>query len=546
MSSQERWFVVLKFLNGPLSFQGDMPLRGPVIRLGANPGPGGLRLEGYRGLDDRQAVITAYDGGTVSVAPVGPNQVRMAPHEHVDWSEVQPIRGPVYLSDGCALHFGPPGRGATAVFVECRRLGAWEQGVILSDASQLEPEVRPTEVKELDAGRRFPWWVIPIALSILVSFVSALAGMLFVFLQRDVEQLGPVDEGQEDFGCRGTEACDELFSEKVDTKLYDGVKQAYHAFVMRPNLEAANWKELEDDKKWDTALMNWVNRAEQLHGKGWTFWVQLDNARSDYAVVVSELRKAGLPDVLAAIPFQESRYKSQAKDPILCAYGYWQFQPEVAKRAGISVANCRFKGSDTLWTPQRLAPPINVLKNAEYVSNERCQIESCASDDRSNLRESTAGAIKLLGEAFQDPDLRASGAVTQITIASHNAGYDNSPYQDGRKNVYNMKHAYANYRSAAGVDRAPGFIGANITCTQPGQAKNFNDRCGGHLGSVTQHYVPYVIAQHLLAVCYYGSNYARDFEVFKDYQEYVGGNGYCTDIRVPTREQVDAKRKGAK
>ena len=62
MSSQERWFVVMKFQNGALAYQGDMALRGPVIRLGANPGPGGLKLEGYRGLDDRQAVLTAYDG----------------------------------------------------------------------------------------------------------------------------------------------------------------------------------------------------------------------------------------------------------------------------------------------------------------------------------------------------------------------------------------------------------------------------------------------------------------------------------------------------
>lgn len=544
MSSQERWFVVLKFLNGPLSFQGETPHRGPVIRLGANPGPGGLKLEGYRGLDDRQAVITAYDGGTASVAPVGPNQVRMAPHEHVDWSEVQPIRGPVFLSNGCALHFGPPGRGATAVFVECRRLGAWEQGAILSDASQLEPDVQPTEVKELDATKRFPWWVIPIAFAILMSFTTALAGMLFVFLQRDVDRLGPVDEGQEDFGCRGTAGCDEVFEQKVDTTLYAGVEQAFNEFVMKPNIAAAEWKELENTEKWDKTLMEWVTRSEQLHGRGWTFWRQLDGAREDYAAVLKELRAAGLPDVLAAIPFQESRYKSQAKDTILCAYGYWQFQPEVAKRAGIEVRDCKFRGVPTLWTPQRLAPPINVMKNAEYVENGVCQIQSCAVDERSDLRRATLGAIKLLAEAYNDPELRYSGAVTQITIASHNAGYNNAPYQDGRVNVYNMLHAYRAYAKENNVDRAPDFIGRNITCTQKGQATSFNDRCGGKLGSVTQHYVPYVIAQHLLAVCYYGTNYADEFTVFDDYRPFVRGNGYCTGIRVPTKEQVAAQGKG--
>ena len=166
------------------------------------------------------------------------------------------------------------------------------------------------------------------------------------------------------------------------------------------------------------------------------------------------------------------------------------------------------------------------------------------SDERSDLRKSTEGAVKLLGEAFNDKELRASGAVTQITIASHNAGYDNSPYQDGRKNIYNMLHAYRQYRQVQNVDRAPDFIGRNITCVQKGQATGFNDRCGGYLGSVTQHYVPYVIAQHFLAVCYYGANYADKYNAFDQYREFVRGSGYCTEIRVPTREQVQQHGSG--
>jgi hypothetical protein len=538
--SQERWFVVLRFQNGPLSFQGEMPLRGPVIRMGANPGPGGLRLEGYRGLDDRQAVITAYDGGTASVAPVGTNQVRMAPHEHVDWNEIQPIRGPVFLSNGCALHFGPPGRGATALFLECKRLGAWEQGAILSDASQLSPDVQPTEVRQLDAAKRFPWWIIPGALSILMLFVSALGGLLFIFLQKDVDRLGPVDEGKDTYDY------EESYTEKVNVELYKGVQQAFNEFVMKPNAAAANWKELEDPEKWDKNLMEWVTRSEQLHGKGWAFWRQLDDAREDYAAVLAELRKAGLPDVLAAIPFQESRYHSTANDTILCARGYWQFQPEVAKRAGVEVRDCKFRGLTTLWSPTKLAPPIGVLKNAEYVENGSCRITSCAVDERTDLRRSTLGAIKLLGEAFNDDELKYSGALTQIVIASHNAGYNDAPYHDGHPNAYNMLMAYRAYRAAANVDRAPDFIGRNITCVAKGQAQGFSDRCGGYLGSVTQHYVPYVIAQHLLAVCYYGANYADEFTVFDTYRSFVRGTGYCTDIRVPTKEQVAAQGKPAR
>ena len=51
MSQQQRWDVVLKALNGPQAVIGDQTCRGPVVRLGANPGPGGFKLTGYRGVD---------------------------------------------------------------------------------------------------------------------------------------------------------------------------------------------------------------------------------------------------------------------------------------------------------------------------------------------------------------------------------------------------------------------------------------------------------------------------------------------------------------
>ena len=123
--SQERWDVLVRFVDGPLSFQGVVTARGPVVRIGANPGPGGLKTEGYRGLDDRHAVITCYDGGAVSIAPVGGNPVRVGPHEFVQWGELQPIQKPVHLSEGNAVHIGPLERGATFVFQEAQRLGGW-------------------------------------------------------------------------------------------------------------------------------------------------------------------------------------------------------------------------------------------------------------------------------------------------------------------------------------------------------------------------------------------------------------------------------------
>jgi hypothetical protein len=538
--SQERWDIVLRFLDGPLSLGEPVVMQGPVVRIGADPGPDGLRLEGYRGVDVRQATITTY-GGQPQIGPVGQAQVRVAPHEHVDWAEIQPIRGFVHLSTGSAFHLGPPGRGATALLMECRRLGVWEQRAILSDASQVDPVATPTEVREVDARSRFPWWLVPGFLAVLMTFFGGVGLLLFLYLQAGVDQLGPVDEGLEDYGCRGAAACDQILAEKVDAQLYEGVEGAFYDFLMKANVEAAGWSELEKSEKWDKSLMQWVVRAEALHGRGWAFWRQLDNARGSYATVVGELRRAGLPDVFAAIPFQESRYNGKAFDTMLCANGWWQFQPEVAKRAGMTIRDCKFKDNGALWSPTALAPPINVMKRAEYVMNGKCRISSCAVDERTDLRLSTRGAVQLLKEAYDDKELRYSGSLVQMVIASHNAGYNNEPYQ-GKVNTYNVLHAYRRYVADAKVERAPDFIGRNITCTAAGQAKDHLDRCGGALGNVTQKYVPYVIAQHLLAVCYYGTNYADD-EAFAPYRQYVRGNGYCTDIDVPSREDV-AKHAG--
>ena len=538
--SQERWDVVVRFLNGPLQFEGDIIMRGPVVRLGANPGPGGLKLEGYRGLDDRQAVITAYDGGSASIAPVGPNQVRMAPHEHVDWEEVHPLRTPTHLSSGCALHFGPPGRGATCVFVECRRLGVWEQRELLSDASQVDPQSENNDVKRIDSGGRFPWWLIPAVLAIFFAFTSALGLILFVFLQRDVDRLGPVDEGLEKYGL------DAAMSEKVNTTLLVGVEDGFKAFVMKPNIDAAGWKELETPEKWDTNLIKWITRSETLFGKSWAVWALFDRSTNEYAQALAEMRKAGLPDVLAAIPFQESGYRAAPQSPV-CAKGWWQFMPETAKRAGIEVSNCHFRGSGTPWSPTLLAPPRNAYKNADYVENNACKITTCDQDGRTDIRGSTMGAVKLLKEVYEDEELRYSGSLVQAVIASHNAGFDDSPYRNGVTSNTNVLIAYRRYRQAANVDRAPDFLGRNITCDTPEKMQGGpNDTCGGYLAKETQHYVHYIIAYQLLAACYYGKNYADDYPVFSEYREYSRANGYCKDINVPTKEEVQKRMKGGK
>ena len=54
--SQERWDVVIQFLDGPMGMQGEKVFRGPVVRMGANP----LTLMGLAGMGD--LVLTCTGG----------------------------------------------------------------------------------------------------------------------------------------------------------------------------------------------------------------------------------------------------------------------------------------------------------------------------------------------------------------------------------------------------------------------------------------------------------------------------------------------------
>lgn len=540
--SQERWDIVLRFLQGPMSYHGDVVCRGPVVRMGANPGPGGLRIEGYRGLDDRQAVITAYDGGTVAIAPVGSNQVRVAPHPNVDWGEVQPIRGPVYLDRDAAFHLGPPGRGATLQFMECRRLGVWEQKQILSEASQAEEGMRPSNVKELDAQRGVPRWFIPATVVLVLAAATALIVPLVGAWRRDIAQLGPKDDGQEYYEFV-------TLTEAVAPELQEGLNQPFADFVMLPNAQAAGWPSLANKPdEWDQRYLTYVQHSVQIHLGAWLFWSRLEQVAEEYAMVVQQMREAGLPEVFAAIPYQESRYRADVTSPA-CARGMWQLMPEVANRTELVVRNCKLRGSAGLWSPTRKSPPINVYKNAEYIdqaapmtSSSKCRINGCEVDERTDVAMSTRASVALLAEAWNDAELRASGAVVQMTILSHNAGYDDSRFDDaGRIKTTNILHGYRKHLEKTRQERAPDYYGQNILCTTP---EDESMTCGGVLHRETQHYAYSITAQHMLAVCYYAENHSQK-PAFQDWRKYTLGDGYCSRVNIPTIDQIQ-KRAGGK
>ena len=559
--------MVVKLLNGPQAALGEQVYRGPVVRIGANPGPGGVQLNNYRGLDARQCVITAYTGGTASVAPVGSNQVRLAPHPNVNWKEIDPIRGPEYLSENCAMHLGPIGRGATVQFVECRRFGTWQRGRLASEIGDLPPG---SVIQQRNAGpgqrpmamggagavpaaydaRRVgrisassaPWWFLGCLTSGVIATSVSMILVLFVFLfQRDVAELGPIEDGQEFYQQVSSDQV-----AKVRPDLLEGLQTPFYDFVMGPNIVANNGYTggLESPKNWDQDLLKYTTASVQQHLQSKSFFARLDSVRVEYARVVTEMRKAEMPEVLAAIPYQESRYQRDLQSPV-CARGYWQFMPEVAYRASVdgkipfTVKDCRFRGRPNfLWSPREKTPPGNVYENGEYMEARQCLIESCNIDDRSDIERSTAAAIFTLGEAFRDQTIQRSGAAVQITIASHNAGYDDKRF--GHPKNSNLLPALRKFMKTAGDTNAHRIIGANIKCPD----RSTEGYCGALLPAETQHYTYPIIAQHLLAVCYYAQNY-RDEPAFKPWIDYVTeADGYCKKFKIPNKSDAQSWKRG--
>lgn len=550
--SQERYDIVIKVLDGPMAGTGDLTLRGPVVRLGADPGPGGLKLTGYRGLDARHAVITAYDGGSVTIAPVGSNQVRVAPHPNVTWKDIDPLRGPEYLNEGGAIHVGPLGRGATLEFVKAQKLGAWTQGAMGSAASNVQsaqvssappPAIQAGAVKNVRTSR-VPIWFFGCLFMMATGAITTMVVVLVILLRPKVTPLGPTIEGLPE----GSEYInmDEIDPEQL-AQYSGGFEQAFEAFVMTPNIDAApdRKKQLSKKENWDQEFFKRTVASAMADAQNLGFYRRLEAITDAYAGVTEILQDAGLPEVFAAIPYRESVYKPDLVSDV-CARGYWQFMPEVAHRLavknnvkGLDVQRCGFKSRPgVLWSPQdekesEFTPPKGVLDNAAYVdhANKKCDIQKCEQDGRGNLEASTQGAAVSLGEPMQDEDLRASGAVVQIAIASHNAGY-----ADGRFGVAkssNLKPAFKKWSGEHPESEHPTFYGSNIKC-------NTGDHlgvgfCGAPFPEQTQHYVYPIVGKHLLAVCYYAKNHS-DKKPFKSWKRYLESGSYCdgTYFTVPS------------
>ena len=170
-----------------------------------------------------------------------------------------------------------------------------------------------------------------------------------------------------------------------------------------------------------------------------------------------------------------------------------------------------------------------------------CMIERCNVDDRKDLQKATAAAVFTLREAWQDPSLRASGSAVQLTITSHNAGYDDGRFGAKFKKRFNVKPAYEAWIDKNGADQGIFFSGQNIRC----RVHTERSTCNAAYMAETQHYSYTIVAQHMLAVCYYAKNYGED-KAFNPWRFFVSSEGYCGQFKVPTKEEVRARGGGKK
>ena len=251
------------------------------------------------------------------------------------------------------------------------------------------------------------------------------------------------------------------------------------------------------------------------------------------------MRQANLPEVFAAIPYQETHYNSTLQS-VACANGVWQFQPETAYRLGLEVKNCTYKNdAESTFSPTELTPPL--LHQSEYIEKNQnegysCKIDTCEVDERLNLQKSTKAAISYLNEIWTDEELKKSGALVQLAILSYNAGYNDEPYLK-KKKMSNILPAFKKYLKKTNTDGAT-FYGDNLTCdSKTDLLTNPGARCGGVLANQTQHYAYKIVAQHMLAVCFYAKNYP-DNPIFSKWSKYTESEGYCSLVDVPSLDQL--------
>ncbi len=427
------------------------------------------------------------------------------------------------------------------------RLKPWTAVVeaVPPDLEQRFLRVRP----QRSAGKPWRWAAVG---AVAATALFAASGVVYVAVEEAshfhvsyADDFGPRVEGEyfTDFATVDRRALEE-------SGLMAGLEEPFRDFVMTYNAAASGRAELVSDPTlWDRPFYEHVvaSTLEQVQYK--RFFRRLEDVKDTYAEVVDDLHAADLPEVFAGIPFRESAYLPDLQSNA-CAVGWWQLMPEVANRYGLKVKGCHLKDAEGTWEPASgdVVPPAGLFKNAVYISGGgQCRISRCDVDDRSNLGLSTAASITALKEVWADPVLRDSGALVQIALLSHNAGYDDARYGVAKKS--NLLPAFKKFARSVPPSEVSNFYGATITCTNPddmpkpelgeggidltNNGPRGDEYCGSMLHAETQHYAYPIVARHMLAVCYYGQNHA-DMPAFAGWAKYTDSGHYCTQFNLPT------------
>jgi hypothetical protein len=555
-----RWDIVLRVRSGPTASAEPVVFQGPVVAVGTAPGPGGVKLPAGRGIAPQHCTIAVYDPRSVWVTPTGPNPVRLAPYADVRWEDIEPVSGRVRLERGNAVHLGPTGqRGVTLELVECRDLGMQDiQRVVSQAADAVElvehdvarppdafvarrevPSVRELMTDTMDA-RRLRW-----AVGVLVTGTALMAAVAMVLLLVRWSAEPPVDSP-------------EYFkivdlAVPVGAPALPGLEGAFDDQLLSWNRAYAGGvvagTDSRDPASWDRHLFLVVQEAVRRGQHGKFLYRLLEQRRSEYLTVLRALRahQPPLPDVLAAVPIQESNYNPTLVSPC-CAGGPWQFMPEAGFRyrsmpgfgEAYSVKACGWKGSDgTPWTPTRPFPPSRACEKAPYVMGGRCALAGCEKDFRLDLKLSTDAAMYSFAETLADPTIAGSGAAVQIAIAGHNAGYDDRRWMPDVEKRFNVLPALR--RWAAKKDAAvplAWFVGENLKCAEGGETGS----CTTAMMPETQAYVVKILMYQLLAVCYFGRNPGEAPE-FKQWSRHVEPGGYCASLEAWSPDRLGEGRR---
>lgn len=324
--------------------------------------------------------------------------------------------------------------------------------------------------------------------------------------------------------------------EPETTKLTMGeiLERPYYDFIMSINAEQSEDRKLRKRIHWDSLLyQDVVDTVEKLSTKS-TLYSGFDRSWKEWEIVLLEMQKANLPEVIAAVPWAASFYQPEFQSS-RCAKGIWQFMPETAARAlmhydiSLDVKECQFLDEpETVWSPD---VKIAASQQSKYLRNDRCRIPSkkgCAVDQRSDVHKSTLVAKAMFLDAWKEPLIQNSGMAVELTILSHFQGLDDRKFQ--QKNPPSVIPKLEQWKEQySSTDK---IYSDQFACENESRS---DQNCPSFFQPWAREALVQTIAAHFLAVCYFSKNYS-DFEAFRKWKPYQ--EGYCSYLSVPSIKDV--------